>query len=250
MDTSINPAQAAEQAERMRLLLRSSEPSIEGLFPVGSNTTLLCNMRHAGGCFQAVYKPSNGERPLWDFPAGTLGMREAAAFEVCRALGWNYVPPTVFREDGPLGAGSYQEYLPLDLESNYFTLRAERSAELGEVAALDVLINNADRKALHVLGDSSGGIHLIDHGICFHAEYKLRTVIWDFAGQPIPGSILEAVRGLRRQLSESGAVQQSLRMLLAPEEIVALEARASLLEQTGIFPEPGPGWNVPYPIWA
>jgi hypothetical protein len=207
-------------------------------------------MDHKVGAFRAVYKPCRGERPLWDFPTGTLGMREAAAFEVSRALGWDFVPPTIFREDGPLGPGSFQEYLALDFNQNYFTLRDTRADELRQVAVFDCLINNADRKALHIVADQAGCIRLIDHGLCFHVDYKLRTVVWEFAGETIPDSLLCEIHGFRNRLGTEDPLRLALRELLSWEELIALEARALALEQQGKFLEPGPGRNIPWPIMA
>jgi uncharacterized repeat protein (TIGR03843 family) len=194
-----------------------------------------------------VYKPVQGERPLWDFPAGTLGKREAAAFEVSRAIGWDFVPPTVFREEAPMGPGSLQEYLELNLEQNYFWLRGQDPDALRRVAAFDVVINNADRKAMHVACDPMGGIWLIDHGVCFHTEPKLRTVIWDFAGEELPEQVHAGLGRLKRRAPE---LRVALSMLLHPEEILALETRTQSLESAGRYPEPGLERSIPWPILA
>jgi hypothetical protein len=262
-------------------ILREGEAEMRGLFRLGSNDTFLCEMHSPRGLLRTVYKPTRGERPLWDFPNGTLAKRETAAFETAQFLGWDFVPPTVFRTDGPLGPGSFQEYLDLDFEQNYFILREREPDALRQVAAFDVLINNADRKALHVVRDASGRIRLIDHGICFHREWKLRTVIWDFAGEELPQEILNLLDRLINSLVESRpgtgkAVNPSqsprgkaetekeavsargpgveLRAALAPllsgEEVAAIETRAETLRITRQFPLPGPGISVPWPIWA
>jgi hypothetical protein len=246
MDTKTD---SVRQAQTL-LLLREGTGRVEGLFPLGSNATFLCQMESSRGSLRAVYKPARGERPLWDFPAGSLGRREAAAFEVSRGLHWDFVPPTVFREDGPLGPGSFQEFIDLDPEANYFTLREGEADALRQVAAFDMLINNADRKAMHVLRDTSGRIRLIDHGVCFHTEPKLRTVIWEFAGERIPAAILTTIRTFRQTLMSVGRIRAALENLLSEEELEAMAARAVALESSACFPEPGPGWNVPWPIWA
>jgi hypothetical protein len=250
MDINTNSSPAADRLDRTLLFLRAGEASVEGLFPLGSNTTIFCRMDFEGGSIPAVYKPCRGERPLWDFPAGSLALREAAAFVVSRDLGWDFVPPTVFREEGPFGPGSFQEFLMLDPESNYFTLRESEPDGLRRIAAFDVLINNADRKALHVLRDASGRIRLIDHGICFHEVPKLRTVIWDFAGEKVPSDILAAIHDLRRRLERGSPIAAALRDLLSSDEIAALSMRAAEMEEIGRYPEPGSEWSVPWPIWA
>ena len=259
MDTNINPSPGLRTADAVLEILRKGTAEVHGLFRLGSNDTFLCSLRAESGELQAVYKPVRGERPLWDFPAGTLAKREAAAFEVARLLGWDFVPPTVFRKDGPLGPGSFQEYLDLDLEKNYFLLREEEPEALRRVAAFDVVINNADRKAMHVLRDSSDRIWLIDHGICFHREWKLRTVIWDFAEEPLPEDVMIGLKKITKSEPETRSTPGSsfrtcLRTVLTPlltaSEIKALESRAEILLKKGIFPLPGPGVSVPWPVWA
>jgi hypothetical protein len=281
MDTNISPSQRLVDTDTALAILREGEAELRGLFRLGSNDTFLCEMRSPRGALQTVYKPARGERPLWDFPAGTLGKREAAAFEVARFLEWDFVPPTVYRPDGPLGPGSFQEYLDLDFEQNYFQLRERQPDALRRVAAFDILINNADRKALHVCRDSSGRIRLIDHGVCFHREWKLRTVIWDFAGEEVPQTVRAALDRVLRSMTErrpgagrkpsstratptgameggdtffSGGPDIGLGAILAPflsrEEVAAVESRARALREDGRFPQPGPGISVPWPIWA
>jgi hypothetical protein len=262
-------------------ILREGEAELRGFFRLGSNDTFLCEMRSPGGSLPTVYKPARGERPLWDFPEGSLGKREAAAFETARFLEWDFVPPTVFRTDGPLGPGSFQEYLDLDFERNYFYLRDREPDAMRRVAAFDILINNADRKALHVCCDASGQIRLIDHGVCFHRVWKLRTVIWDFAGEELPQEILDVLNRVLQSMGEArpDAVRSSsttrsatrtpkagdgppasdipktgLTAILAPflssEEVAAMESRARALRDERRFPQPGPGISVPWPIWA
>ncbi|MGB7538205.1 MAG: SCO1664 family protein [Anaerolineales bacterium] len=240
-------------------ILREGEVEVRGLFRLGSNATFLCQLNSDAGSLKAVYKPVRGERPLWDFPTGSLAKREAAAFEFACLLGWNFVPPTVFRANGPLGPGSFQEYMDLDLEQNYFLLREQDPDAMRRVAAFDILINNADRKAMHVARDTSGGIWLIDHGVCFHREWKLRTVIWDFAGEALPQEVLRILGNFTKSrpgVHHSPAsdfrvrVQGALSRLLSAEEVTAVESRAGALRKTGRFPLPEPGFSVPWPIWA
>jgi hypothetical protein len=259
MDTSINPPPRLHTVETVLEILRAGDAEVQGLFRLGSNDTFLCELRSASGSLQAVYKPARGERPLWDFPVGTLGKREAAAFETARVLGWDFVPPTVYRPDGPLGAGSFQEFLALDLEQNYFILREQDPDALRRVAAFDILINNADRKAMHVARDTSGNVWLIDHGVCFHREWKLRTVVWDFAGETLPDCVVEVLDRLLGPKTGPDAeappalgnrLSTALTPLLNEAEIRAVEQRAEILRKTGRFPDPGPGISIPWPLWA
>ncbi len=258
MGTSTDPLPRLHAADSVLRILREGEAEVRGLFRLGSNATFLCQLNSDAGSVQAVYKPVRGERPLWDFPDGTLAKREAAAFEFAGLLDWDFVPPTIFRADGPLGPGSFQEYMDLDLEQNYFLLREQDPDAMRRVAAFDVLINNADRKAMHVARDASGRIWLIDHGVCFHTERKLRTVIWDFAGEPLPEDVLGVLENFT--VSEPGVhrsrttvftkrLRTGLSGLISPAEIHAVESRAVALREAGTFPEPGPELSVPWPVW-
>ncbi|MCW5877326.1 MAG: SCO1664 family protein [Anaerolineales bacterium] len=197
-----------------------------------------------GDPLEAVYKPQRGERPLWDFPEDSLAGREVAAWLVSQALGWGLVPPTVFRDDGPLGPGSLQLHIPHDPEQHYFTFDDATRQQLRPTAAFDLLINNADRKGGHILLDPAGKLWLIDHGISFHAEPKLRTVIWDFAGQPLPD---EVTAGLER-LAADGQLRTRLAAYLSEEELAALEARRAALLVAGRYPaQPEDQRSVPWP---
>lgn len=227
-------------------LLENGEISLTGQFVWGSNYTFLVKVHGEAGRVDAVYKPARGERPLWDFPSGTLAQREVAAFRTSRALGWDLVPPTVLRPDGPAGPGSLQLFVDANPERHYFTFDDEEKQRLRPAAAFDLLINNADRKGGHVLLAPDGHIWLIDHGVCFHEEEKLRTVIWDFAGEPIPGDILADVERLRADLASGGELDRGLRALLSPEEVRALERRAGGLLASGEFPQPSDD-RRPYP---
>jgi uncharacterized repeat protein (TIGR03843 family) len=255
MDTNIKPSQRLHTTDEAVEILRRGKAEVRGLFRLGSNDTFLCEVRAARGSLKAVYKPVRGERPLWDFPAGSLGKREAAAFELARLLGWDFVPPTVFRTEGPLGAGSFQEYLDLDLEQNYFLLREQDPETLRRVAAFDILINNADRKAMHVARDTAGAVWLIDHGVCFHTEWKLRTVIWDFAGDPLPDDILLTLKskllsGPSAPTDPENGLRAALGPFLSRKEIKTVASRADALWKERHFPLPGPGISIPWPIWA
>jgi len=181
-------------------LLQEGRLEIQGRFVSSSNYTFYTLVNDGAQQTFAVYKPTQGERPLWDFPAETLALREVAAFLVSEALGWRLVPPTVYRPEGPYGAGSLQFFIQAEPDVHYFNLPASDKPELRRVALFDLLINNADRKGGHLLKDLSGKMWVIDHGICFHAEKKLRTVIWDFAGEPIADDLLADVAQLRDRL--------------------------------------------------
>jgi len=155
-----------------------------------------------------VYKPQKGEMPLWDFPEESLAARESAAYLVSEALGWELVPPTIMRPDGPFGPGSYQYFIPHDPEQHYFTFDEAIHKRLRPTALFDLIINNADRKGGHILLGEDGHIWLIDHGLCFHAQPKLRTVIWDFSGQPIESPLLDSLQTLYDNLGLETQIRQ------------------------------------------
>ena len=158
---------------------RHGKIDVEGLVPWGSNYTFIVTIRHDGKQANAVYKPSRGERPLWDFPDGTLAFREVAAYLVSEALGFPNVPPTILR-DGPQGIGMVQLYIEMVDGQHFFTLRDQHRDEMKRIAVFDAIINNTDRKGGHVLLGEDGKLWCIDHGVTFHEEPKLRTVIWDY----------------------------------------------------------------------
>ncbi len=197
---------------------------------LGSNYTFLVDVTHEGQTFPAVYKPSRGEQPLWDFEENTLALREVAAYLVSEALGFGFVPFTILR-DGPHGPGSLQQYIEYDPNYHYFTFTPEDKRLLQPVALFDLLVNNADRKGSHVFFDAAHKLWAIDHGICFHEDDKLRTVIWDFASAPIPDSLLSP-------LSDLPACRADLAPYLSPDEIRALESRADRLLTSRRFPPP------------
>jgi hypothetical protein len=183
--------------------------------------------------------------PLWDFPEGTLCRREVAAYVVARELGWPNVPPTVLRE-GPEGLGSAQLFVEFDPAQHYFTLEGTHLDEFRRVALFDVVVNNADRKGGHCLLAPDGTIWVVDHGVCFSEEPKLRTVIWEHAGEPVPPQLLADLRTLRSCL-DAGAVRGELSNLLSDGELSALEMRIDEVLTSGVFPEPGPGRPYPWP---
>jgi uncharacterized repeat protein (TIGR03843 family) len=229
-------------------LLQEGRLEIQGRFVSSSNYTFYALVSDGAQQTFAVYKPTQGERPLWDFPEETLALREVAAFLVSEALGWGLVPPTVYRPDGPYGAGSLQTFIQADPEVHYFTLAEPDKPELRRIALFDLLINNADRKGGHLLKDLSGKIWVIDHGICFHAEKKLRTVIWDFAGEPIPENLLDDVAQFRARLKTEQDLKTAINSLLSPPEVAALGRRADRLVAARRYPTPTPGErNFPWP---
>lgn len=221
--------------------------TLAGQFLWGSNYTFLVDVQSAELELKAVYKPVRGERPLWDFPPGSLAAREVAAYVASRALGWDLVPPTVLRDDGPAGAGSLQLFVDADPERHYFKFSEEQKQRLRPVAAFDALVNNADRKGGHVLLAPDGRLWVIDHGVCFHAQDKLRTVVWDFAGEPIPPPLLDDVQRFHARLSDDLALRAEFERLLESAELEALSARAARLLRRRHFPWPGPGRPVPWP---
>lgn len=228
-------------------LLAEGEIQTHGAIPWSSNYALLLTVRLDQLEALAIYKPRRGERPLWDFPAGTLYRREFAAFLLSEALGWKLVPPTVLR-DGPYGLGTLQLYIASDPEQHYFSIYPRHADDFRRVALFDVIANNADRKAGHCLLDASGRLWSIDHGICFHVEPKLRTVIWDFADEPIPASMLADLQRLSIQLAPGETLANEFSRLLSPPEASALCERVTGLLTSGRFPVPDPyRRNHPWP---
>ncbi len=225
--------------------LRAGELRVVGLLPRASNYTFLGEVVSEAGAIPVVYKPREGETPLWDFPDGTLCQREVAAFLLAEALGWPSVPPTVLR-DGPHGEGSVQLFVDHEPAEHFFTLRERRLDDFRPVAAFDALTGNGDRKSGHCLLGLDGGIWVVDHGLCFSDEPMLRTVIWEFAGEPVPEDLLADVRRVAGSLRD-GPLADRLTGLLAPVEIEATAARAGNLARTGRFPLPGPGRSHPGP---
>ncbi len=215
-----------------------------------SNYVYLCQMCGPGGeQLAAVYKPLKGENPLWDFPDGALYRREVAAYRLSRLLDWPMVPPTIPR-DGPHGIGSVQLYVQHDPESHFFVQREipDLQDQLKRMCVFDVIANNADRKGGHCLLDESGRIWGIDHGLCFHAQYKLRSVIWDWVGEPIGQTLLEDLVAAGAKIRERGADAEAFTEMLAPGEEPALLRRIEKLVDDGRFPQPGPNRHYPWPM--
>jgi uncharacterized repeat protein (TIGR03843 family) len=224
--------------------LAEGDLEILGLMPNASNYTFLARAGAGDDEILAIYKPRRGEIPLWDFPRGTLCAREVAAYELSLALGWPHVPPTVLR-DGPEGEGAVQLFVRFDPEQHYFTLEAERREDFERVAAFDVVANNADRKSGHCLLGEDGNVWVIDHGVCFAVEPKLRTVIWEFAGLPVPDLLRQDLTRARAEL-DGGSLGARLAPLLSNEERDELSGRIEALVASGVFPAPDPDAR-PYP---
>ncbi len=215
--------------------LRAAQIEVVGQFTWGSNYTFLVELADCG--LEAVYKPSQGERPLCDFPPETLAGREVAAYLLSEALGWGLVPPTVYRADGPAGPGSLQLRIAHDPELHYFTFDDATRQRLRPTALLDLLLNNADRKGGHILLDAADHIWLIDHGICFHEEPKLRTVVWDFVGEDLSPDLMADLRALAPRLA-AGRLRDELSEYLADAELEALSQRLERLLADGCYPAP------------
>lgn len=226
-------------------LLEHGDLRLVGLMPRASNYTFLGEVADEDRAARVVYKPREGETPLWDFPEGTLCQREVAAYLIALELGWPNVPPTVLR-DGPHGEGSVQLYVEHDPAEHYFTVRERRAEELRAVAAFDVIAGNGDRKAGHCLEGTDGHLWLVDHGLCFSERPTLRTVIWEFAGEPVPAGLIRDVRRLESELRE-GELREDLETLLSEPEIEAAADRALALAESGRYPLPGPGRSQPWP---
>jgi hypothetical protein len=233
-------------AEDAIALLTCGELSVEGRLVDASNATFYCAVQADGVAAAAVYKPIAGERPLWDFPDGTLAEREVAAYETSVAMGWSIVPPTVLR-DGPAGPGMVQLWLDVDqtVEITRFMRRRDVEA-LRQIAVFDAVVNNADRKGGHLLPLADGRVFGVDHGVTFHVEDKLRTVLWQWAGERLTAETRAVLAQLAGELE--GALGERLADLLTRREVSRTRHRVAQLLTRARFPEPGDGWPpVPWP---
>jgi uncharacterized repeat protein (TIGR03843 family) len=230
-------------------VVRRGELDVLGRMAWSSNATLLVNASLDGVEVRAIYKPIEGERPLWDFPDGTLAGREVAAFELSDFLGWHIVPFTVLR-DGPYGLGMVQRFVDHDPDDHYFTLLERYADAFRAFAVFDILANNTDRKGGHCLEEqASGRVYGIDHGLTFHAHPKLRTVIWDFGGEAVPDELLAGVDRVVADLAADGPLATTLATLIAPHEMWALLDRAQELLAVRRFPIADEGYHsVPWPL--
>jgi hypothetical protein len=234
------------EAAALRFLAESEIRAYE-LIPWGSNYTFAVLLHGADGAERlAIYKPRRGEVPLSDFPNGTLYRREVAAYLFARALGWDFIPPTVCR-DGPHGIGSVQLYVDHDPNDSYRRFRGAARDQLQRIALFDLIANNADRKGGHCLRDRAGKLWGIDHGLTFHTVFKLRTVIWDFCGQPIPPGLLDTLRRFRDDAARVAETRAALGELLSRREVDAVFDRLDRVLETGTYPDLDPYRNVPWP---
>lgn len=229
-------------------ILACGKMEVLGRLPRASNATLFVKVSHDDIALPAVYKPRRGERPLWDFGDGTLYRREVAAYVVSEAIGWGLVPPTVER-DGEFGVGSVQLFVAEDDRCDMLELVDTGDDSLQPIAVLDILLNNADRKVSHCIFDETGRLWGIDHGLTFHDEPKLRTVLWAWAGEQVPEPMRLDVVALGKDLARPGSgLTDRLAALLHDGEIDALVERVEVLSRRGRFPEPDPyGHPVPWP---
>ena len=230
-----------------RLLVELPELELLGILQGASNYTFLAQLGpHEPDGLLAVYKPARGESPLWDFEAGTLYQREVAAYRLSKVLGWPRIPPTVVRDHAPHGVGAMQLYVPAD-RRHFLSEQARQRDTWLRIALFDVITNNADRKSGHCLFDAEDRIWVIDHGLTFHTDPKLRTVIWDFSGEPLPPDLCD---DLERALIdvEKGSLAEDLENLLLPGEVRVLKRRMrGVLDPGWRFPEPTSAWSVPWP---
>lgn len=246
----MDPAGVSTRARASELLLGGTM-ALLGRVVWSSNNTFLVVLRSGGDELLAVYKPRLGERPLWDFEAGTLCQREVAAYVLSESLGWPDIPITILR-DGPFGVGSVQQFVEADPEAHFYTMRETPACAeaLKAIALFDAVVNNADRKGGHVLLGGGGRVWAIDHGLTFHTEPKLRTVIWEYVGQPIDDAHREDLLKLEAALGDkTSELCVTLARLVTPDEILATVDRVRVLVQSGVYPLPSPERrNVPYPL--
>jgi len=238
-------AQSSEPAEE--LLRELPQIKVLGLLHGASNYTFLTRLGpHPPSGLRAVYKPARGESPLWDFEAGTLYLREVAAYELSKVLGWPRIPPTVIREKAPHGIGALQLFIEADRRHFLGDHRTGNDTWI-RIALFDVIVNNADRKSGHCLFDEKDNVWVIDHGLTFHVDHKLRTVIWDFSGQALPPELCGDVERALIDL-ERGALAKSMPELIGAQEIRVLKRRLrGVLDPGWRFPEPASAWSIPWP---
>ncbi|MEU6300978.1 SCO1664 family protein [Streptomyces erythrochromogenes] len=263
----------------MEELLAKGELTVVGRIREASNAVLLCTVTYDGASADCVYKPVKGERPLWDFPDGSLAQREVAAYLVSEATGWGLVPATVLR-DGPYGEGMVQQWIesrqPREDSPQEALLALVEGEEAGEgwkpvafaevgegrtallvhaddarlrrLSVLDAVINNGDRKGGHLLPAPDGRIYGIDHGVTFHTEDKLRTLLWGWAGEPLPDEAREALAALAAELAEGAPLATRLAELITPAELAAVRERVAHMLRTGTHPLPSGQWpSIPWP---
>jgi hypothetical protein len=219
--------------------------TVEGRLVDASNATLLTEVELSGEVVRAIYKPISGERPLWDFPSGTLALRERAAYLISEAMNFHLVPLTILR-DGPFGQGAFQIWIEIDESIDLALYFREVNENLRKVALFDAVVNNTDRKIGHLLPSQTGALFICDHGVTFHEEDKLRTVLWQWSGAPLTEGELVVLQRLYSSIDNQEI--DELGQLLSPGEIEALLFRIERLIKDSRFPEPNPDWPaVPWP---
>ena len=225
--------------------LSQGEMVVEGRLVDASNATLLVDIEYAGNTLKAIYKPIMGERPLWDFPDGQLAFRERAAFLISEAAHFNLVPLTILR-DGAFGIGMVQKWVDIDESIDLALYFKEDNPELRSVALFDAIINNTDRKIGHLLPESTGSLYICDHGVTFHQEDKLRTVLWQWAGDEFTPEEVSQLNDLYTLIVD-GSIPE-LNELITADEVTALISRIDRLLSEGVFPQPSPDWPaIPWP---
>ena len=216
-------------------IIRQGEIVSCQLTRAGSNYTFLAQVQLGEQSTLAIYKPRDGETPLWDFPSGTLYKREYAAYLLSRVLDWDFIPFTTIRE-GPYGIGTLQLFVEHDPRQSYYSLTDDNAAQLKIIACFDMVANSTDRKPSHLILDADGKLWSIDHGLTFHANTKIRTVIWDFSGERIPKRLLTKVANLEKQLKDPQGHLLELLELLNPEEVSAFQGRIEWVLSEGVYP--------------
>jgi len=239
------PDRSSDATEQ--LLAGLPEVKILGLLHGASNYTFLARLGpHRPSELRAVYKPARGESPLWDFETGTLYQREVAAYELSKVLGWPRIPPTVVRQKAPHGVGAMQLFVEAD-GRHFLGENKSRDDTWIRVALFDVIANNADRKSGHCLFDAEDNVWVIDHGLTFHVDNKLRTVIWDFSGQPLPTEMCDDIERALVEV-QRGGLAETFKALLSPPEVRMLKRRLrGVLDPLWRFPEPTSAWSIPWP---
>lgn len=227
-------------------LLEEAEITDCNLLNRGSNYVFMATLVNDSRQTKAIYKPRRGEAPLWDFPDGTLYKREYAAFLMSQALEWYLVPPTVIRS-GPFGIGTVQWFVDTKTRADYYSVISKDLFKLKQVALFDYLINNADRKAGHFLDGQDGRLWVIDHGLTFNTEPKLRTVLWDFSGQSIPAKLISDVKSFQEKLKRDKRLREILHQLLEVAELKAMEQRIERIIENPVFSHPESYRSLPWP---
>jgi len=241
-----DPASSGVAPDALESWLAAAPISEMGRIPWGSNAVFQVRLETPPGPRLAIYKPARGERPLWDFPARTLHRREVATARVDGELGWGLTPRAALRPEGPLGVGSMQEFIEPPQDPALVPRGPALEHALAGMAALDVLVNNADRKRAHLLVDPAGRLRGIDHGVTFHQEFKLRTVLLDLGGEPVPDPWLADLRRLAADGARRARLRQALATLLAPVEVEAFEERLRQLARAGTYPVLDPWYGRPF----